>query len=149
MWNATFIRGVANGDLDPDFYGDYNLQDAIYCGRLGQLWQQLANNDTIESNLTVFASARSSGYLACASTIFKTYNIRDNGESEYGVIKQSAVTKYVNYIETNMLAKPYYMLIVTYPCLKLWSYLTNELWKIVENTTTNPYKTWVQTKQGQ
>lgn len=147
-WNTTFIAGVSNGDMDPNFYGNYILQDAVYCRIVAQLWTQLANNASVDEKVREYASNSISGFQECSTTLFDEWNVKDDEEDGYGVIVRAPVMQYVTFIEDTMLEYPPNVLFATYACLKLWNNLTGDLWSMVENSTTNPYKVWVSDNHG-
>ncbi|KAH7296138.1 hypothetical protein KP509_26G010900 [Ceratopteris richardii] len=142
-WNTTFISGVLHGNLNPNFYGDYVLQDAIYCRIVAQLWTELANNATVDKKVRRYANDSISGYEACSVQLFDRWSVKDDGGDNYGVLLQNPVKEYTTYINETMIAHPPNALIATYACLKLWTNLTNELWDIVKDETSNPYRVWV------
>ncbi|KAH7296009.1 hypothetical protein KP509_26G003800 [Ceratopteris richardii] len=141
--NTTFISGVLHGDLNPNFYGDYVLQDSIYCRIVAQLWTELANYEAADEEVRAYANDSISGFQDCSVQLFDRWSIKDDGEDSYGVLVEDPVKEYTTYINETMIAYPPNALIATYACLKLWNNLTNELWEIVKDETSNPYRVWV------
>ncbi|KAH7296136.1 hypothetical protein KP509_26G010800 [Ceratopteris richardii] len=147
-WETTFISGVRNGNLDPYFYGDYVLQDAIYCRIVAQLWTQLANNASVEEEIREYANGSIRGFQVCSVDLFDMFNVKDDRGNSYGVLVKQPVQDYTSFINATMTENAHNTLIATYACLKLWNNLTNELWKIVEANTSNPYRIWVEDNFG-
>ncbi|MCO5555977.1 hypothetical protein L7F22_009521 [Adiantum nelumboides] len=147
VYNTNCIKGVVYGDMDPNFYGAYTLQDASWCREISFVWAQVAQNQSAHSELREFASHSSTGYLKCSTYLFEAFAIKDNGNHDYGVILGQAATSYVNVVinAINTCGSPY-VVIATYACVKLWSNITANLSTMVNSS--NPYSSWVYNNTG-
>lgn len=150
-WNTTFIAGVAAGDLDPNFYGEYTIQDGAWCREVAKLWRQLLYNESLPEVLRAYANYSSLSYQEYSVEAFEAWHIKDDGENNYGVIPQDAPTNYVNVIRDAMLQYPPNMMIATYACEKLWANVTADLWSYIasaQSNCSNPYQIWVENNMG-
>lgn len=144
---ARFISGVSQGDLSPEFYGRYSVQDAIWCRELANLWQKLAN-DSVSPELQLLrqhAQNMSEAYYVYSVQMFQWWQIRSSPNASYGVYLGPEAQGYIDFIASSVTKGAVYMLIASYPCLKLWPYLGQYCAQNqpLHNNCTNVYLPWI------
>eukprot|EP00250_Pteridium_aquilinum_P022867 c25834_g1_i1 orf=71-844(+) len=142
VWETTFIKGVANGDMDPNFYGAYTMQDAAWCHEISLVWGQVSRNASAPQDLRNYANRSEYSYLNCAEVLFAAFTVNMGG-----VDLGPAATQYANTVKTATIEYgSQYIMIATYACAKLWSNITADLGTIVN--ASNPYSLWVYNNTG-
>ncbi|KAH7295993.1 hypothetical protein KP509_26G002700 [Ceratopteris richardii] len=139
--NTLFIRGVRDGELDPNFYGIYMLQDGLWCLEVSKIWKEVSrsNREGIDDQIRQFARESASKYRKGAENIYQGWNISQ-------IRAGSEAQDYVHFIRAAFKEYAPSVLIATYACVKLWLTLTNELENVVKEG--NPYKVWVDTMKS-
>lgn len=123
---TDYIQGIANGTLDPNVYGQYMLQDAVY-SHYGQddyrvLEQRAAAEG--EQEMAAFARARYEGYARYTAETFEAWHIR----SVDAVALSQPEQVYVDLEHHVATARsPIFGLIAMIPCDQLWAWLATEL----------------------
>lgn len=137
---TQYIQGIKNGDLDPNQYGQYTIQDAVYCYHAQQDYQTLETRSQAEGydSLASFAKARAASYESYNQDTFKAWHIQD----PQAVAPGDAAQTYINF-EHNLATtqQPIYGVIGMIPCDQLWSYLATELKDAADPK--NLYSFWI------
>ncbi|MGB8687190.1 MAG: hypothetical protein WCD53_07615 [Microcoleus sp.] len=150
MWEAAMpiaeqamqtchIQGIKYGDLDPNKYGFYTVQDAIYCYQATEQYRRLADTAT-DAPIKQFAEERCKSYEKYTKSLFEKWCINNPS----GINLSSELQQYINYksevLNTHSSA---YFLVSNIPCLRLWTWLANQL----QNRLVGPanlYSFWIQ-----
>ena len=144
--DSKYVQGIANGNLDPNSYGCYSIQDCAYCYN--------AKNDylTIESiaheknkpEIASFAKARYDGYVTYIAQILKSWNLSNVD----GIVLGKAAGDYVEleHMIANNAFSSLLGIVAMIPCDQLWSWLGDEL--VSYNTPKNIYDFWINDNQG-
>lgn len=137
---TQYIQGIAKGTLDPNAYGQYTLQDAIYCHHAQDDYATLERRATAagDADLAAFAKARGDSYRSYNATTFESWHIQDPS----AVALSDAAQTYVDF-EHHLAVdeSPIYGVIGMVPCDQLWSWLATELAKV--STSPNLYDFWI------
>lgn len=124
--HTEYIRAIADGILDPNIYGQYTLQDAIYC-HYGQAdYQALEQRATKagETEIAAFAKARWQGYASYNARNFEAWHIRDVD----GVALSEPERLYIDFEhEIATERAPIFGLLAMIPCDQLWPWLATQL----------------------
>lgn len=138
--NTDYMQGIKNGNLDPNSYGQYTLQDAVYCSNAQDDYQTIEERSQSHGypQLAAFAKARYDGYASYNTATFKDWHIADASAVSPG----EAVQTYIDF--EHRIANewhPIYGLICMIPCDQLWPWLATEL----ENDagSGNVYSFWI------
>ncbi|MCO5604186.1 hypothetical protein L7F22_058347 [Adiantum nelumboides] len=141
--NTVFIKGVEKGTLDPQLFGKYTVQDAVYCGKIAHLWLNLSNNSNADEHLQDLAREMRGKYLKAAEGLFQWWQIEYNvSNDEYGVWLGEHAKKYVEMVEESVKENPAYMLVANFPCIKLWHFLASTLEP--KQPSNNIYAFWIE-----
>lgn len=150
MWKAAFstaeqalltchIQGIKYGDLNPNDYGRYTVQDAIYCYRATEQYKILAERAT-DAQIKLFAEKRYESYQKYTKDLFDQWCITDPS----GIKLSPQLDEYINYkSEILKTHSDIYFLVANIPCLRLWTWLANQL----QNRLVGPanlYSFWIQ-----
>ncbi len=124
--NTDYIQGIKNGSLDPNNYGQYTLQDAVYCAHGQDDYKAIETRAQAAgySQLGAFAKARFDSYATYDTETFKESHIADAS----AVAPGDAVQAYIDF--EHRIANewhPIYGLICMIPCDQLWPWLATEL----------------------
>lgn len=120
---TNYIQGIKYGDLDPNKYGNYTVQDAIYCYQATEQYKRLAETAT-DAQIKTFAEGRVKNYEQYTKVLFDQWCIADPN----GINLSPNLRKYIDY-KSEVLDddKSLYFIVANIPCLHLWSWLANEL----------------------
>ncbi|KAI5056667.1 hypothetical protein GOP47_0028485 [Adiantum capillus-veneris] len=142
VWNSTFIRGVKDGTLNPNFYSAYSMQDAAWCKEISKVWEKVYVNDSAPKALREYAKNSTRSYLECAKGLWEAFTV-NKGATIIG----SAATSYANIVNSSTInyGSPY-IVIATYACNKLWDNITADLTPVMNSS--NPYALWVYQNTG-
>lgn len=143
--NTDFIQGIKNGHLDPNHYGQYTVQDAVYCHHAQEDYQALENRASAHGHpgLAAFAKARYTGYGTYIVETFKAWHIANVSAINPG----EAARTYIDFehsIATRW--QPIYGVIAMIPCDQLWAYLATELGDDADPG--NLYSFWITENSG-
>ena len=138
--NSDFVQGIKKGDLSPDKYGHYTIQDAAYCQH-GQEDYQTAENRALEAGettLAAFAEARYTGYASYTKTVLDSWHLTNVDSLTPGPAAQT----YIDFEhDTAAKLEPIYLIIAMLPCDQLWPWLANEI--ADGNKPGNVYDFWI------
>lgn len=137
---SDYVQGIKQGTLNPDNYGQYNVQDAAYC------YNAQGDYRTVERRaeaagfpeLAAFAQARYESYLSYTESVLKEWHLA-GGEA---VIPGPAVKAYIDFehsVANDM--PPIYGIMAMIPCDELWPWLATELQSYA--TSGNLYSSWI------
>ena len=142
---SDYIQSIKHGNLHPDNYGQYTVQDACYCYNAEADYQTLEerSNKAGYSELASFAQARYEGYQKYNKEFLTSWHIADGK----AVIPSEAANVYINFehhVANNM--EPIYGVMAMIPCEQLWSWLANQL--KADATPENLYSFWITENEG-
>ncbi|MCO5601012.1 hypothetical protein L7F22_055128 [Adiantum nelumboides] len=142
VWEARFIKGVKDGNLDPNFYGAYIMQDAAWLIEVSKVYEQVANDESAHEALREYATRRTASFLKFGQELWEDFTVKEDA-----TIIGTAATNYLNIVNssTTTYGAPYVM-IATYACTILWDNITAELSTMVDSS--NPYALWVYNNSG-
>jgi len=138
--NTDYIQGIANGNLNPNNYGQYTIQDSVYCYNAQNDYltiEKRANSENFPE-LAAFAKARYESYVSYTKETFSNWHIKEPSALSPS---QAAQT----YIDFEHLAatdySPIYGVVAMIPCDQLWPWLATQLKSKV--SATNLYSFWI------
>ncbi|MEM9276457.1 MAG: TenA family transcriptional regulator [Cyanobacteria bacterium P01_F01_bin.143] len=142
---SKYIQGIKNGNLHPDRYGQYTVQDAVYCHNAQTDYQIIKNRKKTDDlpELKAFAEARFEGYQKYNKQFLESWHI-DNVKA---LAPSSVVNTYIDFerkVAQNM--PPIYGIIAMIPCEELWSWLATQLKPYA--TPQNLYSFWIAENDG-
>ena len=123
---SDYVQGLKNGTLDPNRYGQYTVQDAVYCERAETDYQTVEQRAQAagESDIASFAKARHESYASYNQSTFAAWHIADPSAMELS----DAAQAYADFEhKTATEAEPIFGLIMMIPCNQLWAWLASEL----------------------
>lgn len=123
---TDYIQGIKNGTLDPNQYGQYTLQDAVYCLHAQDDYQTIENRAQADGHpqLAAFAKARYDSFTSYNKETFNDWHIADAS----AVSPSDAVQAYIDFEHrTANQRPPIYGLLCMIPCDQLWPWLATEL----------------------
>lgn len=150
MWEAAFpiakqalqtnyIQGIKYGDLDPNDYGNYTVQDAIYCYQSTEQYKRLVHTTT-DAQIKTFAQKQVKNYEEYTKVLFDKWSIADPPNC---INLSPNLKKYIDYkSEVLRNENSLYFILANIPCLRLWSWLANELKDRIE-VSANLYSFWI------
>lgn len=154
MWDAALpiaeqalqtchIQGIKYGDLDPNKYGNYTVQDAIYCYQATDQYNKLAQKAT-DTEIKKFAEARCESYKKYTEALFNAWCIED----PKGIKLAPKLQDYIQY-KSEILEKydSLYFIVSNMPCLGLWYWLATQL-REPDKGPANLYSFWVKENLG-
>ncbi len=138
--NTDYMQGIKSGNLDPNSYGHYTIQDAVYCYHAQDDYQAMETRALSEghSQIAAFAKARCDSYATYNTETFNDWHIADANAVKPG----DAVQTYINF--EHLIANdwhPIYGLICMIPCDQLWPWLATEL--EADSGSGNLYNFWI------
>ncbi|MBW4672456.1 MAG: hypothetical protein KME60_34830 [Cyanomargarita calcarea GSE-NOS-MK-12-04C] len=117
------IQGIKYGDLDPNKYGNYTVQDAIYCYQATEQYRKLAET-TPDQQIKIFAEKQVNSYEQYTKNLFDQWCIADPN----GINLSPDLKKYIDYkSEVLDKYKSLYFIVANIPCLRIWWWLANQL----------------------
>lgn len=139
---TDYFKGIVNGDLDPNCYGQLMVQDAYYCYK-GENDYVTGATCAQNDEWNTFYSKKAESYNSYNSTYHNDWHIRDI-ES---VVPGNAIKDYAQYEEyvAGNLDSPY-LSIVMLPCEYLWNWIAN----IIDGYTpeASVYRFWIDWNGG-
>ena len=137
---TDYMQGIKNGTLDPNQYGQYTLQDAVYCHHAQDDYQTMESRATADGypELAAFAKARQDSYASYNADTFKSWHIKNADALMPGKAAQTYID-FEHLIATEW--QPIYGVIAMIPCDQLWPYLATELKD--DATAGNLYSFWI------
>jgi thiaminase/transcriptional activator TenA len=137
---TDYIQGVANGTLDPNAYGIYNVHDAAYCyyaeGDYKRAEQRAKKEG--EDEIAAFAKVRHTSYATYRKEAFDSWGLK----RATALVPGAAVQGYIDTeraVATT--APPIYLIVAMIPCDQLWPWLAGELSS--KASPTNLYSFWI------
>ncbi|XP_033749938.1 uncharacterized protein LOC117334425 [Pecten maximus] len=134
LWNQTegirqetlrtyFVQGIGNGDLNPTDFGEFMVQDSVYCQK-AKASIDIAAEKAFPGPLKEYLSKESQSYEKYYKTLFKKWHIEDAS----GITLDDACKSYAAY-ENNVAVTEdtIYMIVAMIPCMKLWPWLGQQL----------------------
>ena len=143
LWNACletglpelatktkWIQGIKNGNLDPDDYGKYSVQDVGYCYYARNNWIA-AMEKTKEYDIDIYNYCIDEvlSMTTFSESFAKDWHIQPSG-IEFG----GALEEYINY-EKYIIEhyEPSYFLCAMYACYGLWPWTVQQIKPIAPN----------------
>lgn len=140
---SDFIQGIKAGDLCPDQYGHYTIQDVAYCQQAIAEYQAAEDRAANEPVLAAFAEARRKSYASYAAAVLKSWHLTNIGSLSPGPAAQA----YIDFEhQTAESLDPIYLIIAMLPCDQLWPWLANEI--ADGNRDGNVYDFWITENNG-
>lgn len=144
--NTTIVKGIQDGNLNPDYYMLYTFQDIVYLKYSVDLFSlletKLINDDKYAFMLDLTRYLYNS-YKKYYDLILEQYKI-PTGLIEKVTLNDtiSSVNKYLNDLKTTIEnEEPFYYMVAILPCLKLYRWLGDYLSKF--DYYNNIYKSWI------
>ena len=142
---TDYIQGIANGNLNPNNYGQYSVQDCAY------FYHAKGNYQAIQARalkagykeLAAFAQVRYDSYVGYTKQVLKEWHISDPN----AVSLSEAAQRYIDF--EGLLARdslPIYGVIAMMPCEQLWAWLATELQPDI--SPNNIYSFWIRENAG-
>ena len=137
---SDYMQGIGNGNLDPDNYGQYVVQDGAYCYNAQHDYQTIVDRATKAGypELAAFAKARLAGYVKYTQSQLKAWHIADPSALALSQAAQE-------YIQTEHMAantlSPIYGVVAMIPCDQLWPWLATQLQS--KAGPQNVYSSWI------
>jgi thiaminase/transcriptional activator TenA len=123
--NTLYIQGIAHGTLDPNNYGQYSVQDAVYCSNAIESYNT-AIGKAADGTIRAFLTARRDGYIKYKDNIFSQWHIGQ--PSAINPSPAPAAKQYMAFESMVALRlPPLYLVIAMIPCERLWSWLANQV----------------------
>lgn len=124
--STDYLQGIKNGNLDPNIYGQYTLQDAVYCHHAQDDYQAIEKRALADGHpqLAAFAKARYDRYVSYNTETFNDWHIADAKAVSPG----DAAQAYIDF--EHLIANkwhPIYGVIGMIPCDQLWTWLATEM----------------------
>lgn len=142
---TKYIQGIAHGTLDPNAYGQYTVQDAVYSyhGEHDYLAVEKRALAAGEQEIAAFAKMHYEGYRSYWSETFAAWSI-----TKPEALSPAAAMKTYIELERNIAANapPIYIVVAMLPCDVLWSWLGATL--APNATPSNLYASWITTNDG-
>ena len=137
---TDYMQGIKKGTLDPHQFGQYTLQDAVYCYHAQEDYQTVVDRAVAagEHDLAAFAEARYQSYGRYNSETFADWHIADPKAVALGKAAQAYVDFEHGIAES---ARPIYSVISMIPCNQLWAWLATQLEGAVGPS--NLYSFWI------
>lgn len=135
--NTDYIQGIKNGDLDPNNYGIYTVQDSVYCYHAAQDYR-VALARAIRPDVKAFIAARLAGYEAYNKEVFTQWHIE-----QPDAIGLSPAAQAYSQFESEVARddQVLYLIVAMIPCERLWSRLAGQLKQYA--TPDNLYSFWI------
>jgi len=153
LWNSSqklaqealasdFIQGIKNGTLDPNQFGQYTIQDVLYCAHGLSDWETVASRAT-DPDVKSFATARVTSWKSYIKELFSDWHIADPS-----AINLSTAVKTYSDLESNVANNydPLYAAVVMLPCDRLWYWLATQI--APDSPTNNVYQFWIADNGG-
>ncbi|XP_069136619.1 uncharacterized protein [Argopecten irradians] len=131
---ASFVKGIKDGSLDPIAFGGFVIQDCIY------LYEQykcieVAKEATKDADLKKILTKLMEKYKGYYEAAFKLWHIDNPSTIKLG----PACQKYVEYMRKASTMDTIYFLVSMTPCMSLWAWLGQE----IKRTNHGVYTQWV------
>lgn len=137
---SDFIQGVKAGDLSPDQYGHYTIQDAAYCEHAQEDYQSAEKRaqGMNEPAFAAFAQARYKSYASYTKSVLESWHLNNIESLSPGPAAQAYID-FERHTAQNL--DPIYLIIAMLPCDQLWPWLANEI--AAGNRKGNVYDFWI------
>lgn len=139
---SDYIQGIQSGLLNPNYYGQYSVQDVVYCHNGVVDWQAVARRAQ-RPEVKQFAQARVKSWQAYAAETYGDWHISD----PTAVSLSSAAQTYADFeSEVCRTYDPLYAVVVMIPCDRLWYWLSNQIKP--NGASPNAYQFWIDGNSG-
>lgn len=142
---TKYIQGIARGTLDPNAYGQYTVQDAVYSYH-GERDYQVAEKrarEAGEEEIAAFCKVHHESYKTYWQTTFASWSITRPDALTPGPAMKAYIEA-EEYVATK--APPIYVVIAMLPCDELWAWLAEQLAPYA--VPANLYRFWITEKTG-
>lgn len=138
--STNYIQGIANGNLDPNDYGHYSIQDCAYCYNAQGDYQaaEAMAKEAGYPELAAFDQARYDSYVQYTDQLLTDWHISDPNAISPG----PAAQQYINF--EHQIANTWpaiYFVVAMIPCNQLWAWLATELYPDIKPN--NIYNFWI------
>ncbi|MEM8637547.1 MAG: TenA family transcriptional regulator [Cyanobacteria bacterium P01_G01_bin.54] len=143
--NTDYVQGIRQGNLDPNDYGQYTIQDCTYCAHAQDDYltiEQRARNDSA-LDLASFAKARYDSYVKYTNEQLTAWHIK----SPSALAPSPAAQTYIDFehqIATTY--PPIYGVLAMIPCDQLWPWLAEQLNDQIKSS--GIYSFWIKENIG-
>lgn len=135
--NSSYIRGIRDGNLDPNIYGASMNTDSFYCYSAVQSIDIARQRSTV-SALTDLLADRVRSYNSYNETFLKFWHIPNSAS----IVPTAAIQNYAAHEQQVAISQdPIYTLVAILPCYYLWNWLSAKLSGYVTN---NLYGFWIE-----
>lgn len=130
---TKWIQGIRNGNLDPDNYGRYTVQDVGYVARATDNWQVAKTKAKLyDADIYKYCDDQVSSMIKYTAELSTAWHVQPDG-----VILGDALDQYMDYEEYIVENyPPSYFLVAMYACYYLWPWICQQ---IGEPAKTNLY----------
>jgi len=143
-YESDYIQGMQNGNLDPNFYGQYVVEDAVYIMLCVETFEYLAakyKDDASEvgQELFDFFSGRAKSYKSYGQQMTKDWHIGDIAAIDLGIeaVRYSGFQRILAESELPV----GYVIASLVPCERLWPELSKQM--ASKPTPNNLYQFWI------
>jgi thiaminase (transcriptional activator TenA) len=136
--NTLYIQGIGEGNLNPDDYGQYTIEDCAYCFNAQNEYLITVNRAQADGypELAAFAQARHDSYVKYTNELFAAWHL----ENPSALAPGPAAQLYINYEHyIACVAFPIYGVVDMIPCDQLWTWLATQL----PTNPSNIYDFWI------
>ena len=130
---TKWIQGIKNGDLNPNNYGRYTVQDVGYCQRATDNWKTAKDKSKdYDEDIYQYCSDQVKSMMRFTAELANSWHVRPDG-----VVLGEPLEKYLDYEEyiVNNYQPPYFC-VAMYACYYLWPWVCQQ---IGEPQKTNVY----------
>lgn len=135
---SCFIVGIASGRLNPNFYGKYTLQDAVYCYHATRNLRTLLKKVTLDEYKN-FLKTRIDSFEKYTNEMFEDWQIENPDGIRLGEAARDYIQMQEKIADSNL--NFIYSLIAMLPCEMLWPWLAQS---IDNGDKNNLYYSWIE-----
>ncbi len=143
-----FVRGLADGSLNPDAFRHYIAQDAFFLEAFARAYAVAAARSAGSETLNAFRELLNA---AVEELRLHALYSRKLGMDLAGVRPYPATSAYTNFLLATAWHRSLEEIVAAMtPCLRLYAYLGQELAREMAPPTaeTHPYREWIETYSG-
>lgn len=136
--NSDYIQGIKEGNLNPDKYGEFIVQDTFYCIKGVNSLQLALNNCPLESELYPILEYVHDAYN---HYVKNTLTLQWGLKTVDSIVVRPTLLDYSNFEhEVAKTEDVIYLLITLLPCYYLWSWIAKQIEGYQEK---NLYGQWI------
>ncbi len=135
-----FVRGLADGTLEPEKFGYYMAQDALYLADYARMLA-LASSQAADADEVLFWARSAANAVAVERELHGQF-VRDLGAAT----KSPTCTGYTSYLAALGSAGSYVALVTgLLPCYWVYEHVGNRLLAAAADLADHPYRAWIGT----